>query len=223
LTHSAANEIAAHLERLIISGKLKEGTKLPPEREFAEKFGVSRSTLRDALRELENKHLLQRVQGRGTVVLEPPQDKWDLRRMTASTDSEYVAELRYAVEPSVARLAALRATPADVLQLEQAAAEAGVTLTKETAMDVDINFHAALARASHNPLMVAIVTTTTEWTREERVVTHSNPTWQQLSIEEHNAILDAVRRAEPDEAEKMMTEHLWAIRRRIEESQATKD
>jgi GntR family transcriptional repressor for pyruvate dehydrogenase complex len=95
----AATQIAADLERRIITGTLQPGTKLPPERAFAKRYQVSRSTLRDALLELENKNLIRRVQGNGTIVLEPPRDEWDLRAMTAKSNPEYVAELRYTIEP----------------------------------------------------------------------------------------------------------------------------
>ena len=214
----AATQIAADLERRIITGTLQPGTKLPPERAFAKRYQVSRSTLRDALLELENKNLIRRVQGNGTIVLEPPRDEWDLRAMTAKSNPEYVAELRYTIEPTIARLAALRATAADLLQIKEAVAKTETASNQEDATDTDITFHALLAQASHNPIMAAIVTMTAEWTREERVLTHSNDEWQRLSVEEHNAIAEAIGLHDPDRAEETMRNHMVEVRRRIEQS-----
>jgi GntR family transcriptional repressor for pyruvate dehydrogenase complex len=216
--HDPSSEIAAHLERLITTGRLGPRTKLPPERELAEHFAVSRPTLREALLELEHKRLVERRQGRGTIVLDPPRDAWDLRAMTASSAPEYIAELRYSIEPSIARLAALRATPSDLLQVRNAIVGADEHLREEVSMEVDIEFHMALARASHNPLMAALVASTTEWTREERLSTHSSPEWRRLSVHGHNEILAALEARDPDGAERAMADHLLDVRRRVEEA-----
>ncbi|WP_197383629.1 FadR/GntR family transcriptional regulator [Mycolicibacterium mengxianglii] len=212
---SAWVAIAAHLERLIATNELGPGARLPSERELAEQMSVSRSTLREAMYELERKRLIERVPGRGTVVLGPPSEVMDLRAMVADTSPQYVAELRYAIEPENAKLAASRATAANLRALRDVMARTHEGLSPNDSMLVDCEFHLLLAQSSQNPLMKALTSLASEWTLDERLHTHSTRTWRRLSITGHNAILEAVEARDPDAAFDAMHGHLLDVRERI--------
>lgn len=216
---SAATIIAAHLEKLIATGEVAVGSKLPSERELAATWSVSRSTLREAMSELERKRLLQRTPGRGTTVLAPPLEVDDLTAMDADTSLPYVAELRYAIEPEIARLAALRATNANVLQLREALASANENLRLADSLRLDMEFHLLVAQAAQNPLMAKICALTSEWTRDERRHTHTGRAGRRLSIDGHRAIFEAIENHDPEAARAAMSEHLSDVRQRIDAAQ----
>jgi len=115
-------EVAAQLERLILDGALKPGDKLPPERELAERFGVSRSAVREAIRSLELKGLVEPRPGEGTLVRTPSIDSLlDPLASLLGHRLEVVHELlevRSMIEPHLAGRAARNAGPEDIAQLE---------------------------------------------------------------------------------------------------------
>ncbi|BDZ44195.1 FadR/GntR family transcriptional regulator [Naasia aerilata] len=217
---TAATTIAAHLERLIATGTVPPGSKLPSERELAATWSVSRSTLREAMSELEHKRLLERTPGRGTLVLGPPIEVNELTAMQADTSLAYVAELRYALEPEIARLAAIRATPANLLQLREVLFEANENLRLAESLRLDMEFHLLVAQAAQNPLMAKICSLTSEWTSDERRHTHTGRSGRRLSIEGHRRIFAAIERHDPEAAHLAMSEHLSDVRQRIDAAQS---
>jgi DNA-binding FadR family transcriptional regulator len=210
--------IAAQIEKMIATGQILPGSKLPPERDLAGTMNVSRSTLREAMSELERKRLIERSPGRGTVVLGPPPEVWDLRSMTAESSPRYVAELRYAIEPEIARLAAVRATPANIIQLRDVLSLAHEDLRKSESLKLDIEFHLLLAQSAQNPLMSSLCALASDWTKDERAHTHSNRSWRRLCIDGHRAIFESVEAHDPDTAHQAMFDHLFDVRRRISEA-----
>jgi GntR family transcriptional repressor for pyruvate dehydrogenase complex len=212
-TRSIGVEIAAHLERLIATGELAPGARLPAERELAESLAVSRGSLRDALGHLESKSLVERVQGRGTVVCLPPAQVGELYAGLDETEKELtdVAELRAVVEPRIAEFAALRATAPDLLQLDDILARSHEGLVTADSMRLDIEFHSALARASQNPLLATVNTLACSWTPDVRRRSHTTRRARRVSVEGHRAILAAVRARDGEAARLAMTEHLGAV------------
>ncbi|HZD38105.1 MAG TPA: GntR family transcriptional regulator, partial [Actinomycetes bacterium] len=104
-------ELATDIERLILAGELPPGAKLPPERELATTLGVSRASIRDALRDLEMRGLLERTPGRGTIVADRPSSGLGralLRELHPRTrDLLEVMEVRSIIEPPMTARAAL--------------------------------------------------------------------------------------------------------------------
>ncbi|MET1082861.1 MAG: GntR family transcriptional regulator, partial [Burkholderiales bacterium] len=185
--------LAAHFEGLIATGEIAPGTKLPSERELATSMSVSRSSLREAMHELESKHLISRVQGRGTVVLGPMAGVEKLLAMSAGdTDQKYAAELRAILEPSVASLAAYRATPASLLQLRDVLDKSHENLLQAESLRLDVEFHLLLARAAQNPLLTALHTMASDWTSEVRQHSHTTKEARRISVVGHRVIFDAV-------------------------------
>ena len=203
-------EVAAYLEREIASRGLEPGDKLPTERELAATLSVSRGTVRSALQDLESKHLLERTQGRGTIVAAPPAEVSELYARLANFESaqQDVAEMRGAMEPLVAELAALRSSAADLIQLQDVLAGSNEHLSPEEALRLDIQFHTLVAQAARNQLMTTVLTMTSSWTSDVRLRSHSTLEGRQLSIEGHRHILDAIQARDATAAGIAMREHL---------------
>jgi DNA-binding FadR family transcriptional regulator len=209
-TASMSAEVAAYLEREIASRGLKPGDKLPTERELAATLSVSRATVRSALQDLESKHLLERTQGRGTIVAAPPAEVSELYARLANFESaqQDVAEMRGAMEPLVAELAALRSSAADLIQLQDVLAGSNEHLSPDEALRLDIQFHTLVAQAARNQLMTTVLTMTSSWTSEVRLRSHSTTDGRRLSIEGHRHILDAIQARDATAAGIAMRDHL---------------
>ena len=206
-------EIAAHLERLIAVGELAPGARLPAERELAERLTVSRGSVREALGHLASKSLVERVQGRGTIVARVPEIATELHTGLDGTEKELadVAELRAVVEPRIAEFAALRATASDLPQLEEILRASSEALAVGESVRLDIEFHSALARASRNPLLATVNTLACSWTGDVRRRSHTTRRARRVSLEGHRAILAAVAARDGESARRAMAEHLGAV------------
>ncbi|UUC91491.1 FadR/GntR family transcriptional regulator [Comamonas sp. C11] len=160
--------VSEELERLIVSGRLKPGDPLPTEQELSESFGVNRSTVREAIRQIEQEGMLERREGRRLFVCLP--GLFDLAPratrmlMLQQTTFEELWETAVTLEPLAARLAAANANAEDLARLQaNINATAALTLPGEQPdselaelVDLDVEFHALVGAASHNrPLMLA--------------------------------------------------------------------
>ncbi|MDM8084604.1 FadR/GntR family transcriptional regulator [Cellulomonas cellasea] len=216
--------LAAHLERLIATGQLAPGQRLPGERELAAQLAVSRASLREAMFELESKHLIERRPGRGTVVVETSAEQRDLHDLTAGAGGPGgaaiadAAELRLIVEPSVAGLAARRATPANLLQLHDVLDASVGPLTPSRSVELDLEFHLLLAQAARNPLLTTLHGLMGEWTLPIRRRSHTTKAGRARSLAGHRDIYAAVDAHDPDAATAAMHAHLLDIHTLLEDS-----
>ncbi|MGW5384192.1 FadR/GntR family transcriptional regulator [Nocardia sp. NPDC003963] len=213
-SRSVSAEVAAHLEKLIISGELRAGDRLPPERELAASMNISRSSLREAMFELESKKLVLRRQGRGSTVADIPRGASQLHGSLADLDVElgYATELRDLVEPRIAELAALRAVASNLLSLDDVLTRSHETLPPAESMRLDIEFHTLLAHAAQNPLLVTLCTMTTEWTQRTRALSHRTALGRRVSIQGHEQIYRAVSEHDGAAAAAAMEQHLREVR-----------
>lgn len=209
-------EVAAQIQRLIGEGRLKPGDKLPPERELAEIFGVSRSSVRDAIRVLEMQGLVEPRPGDGTLVRKVPIDR--LVRPFAhalSANKDLAADLfdmRKMLEPPLARAAAFRATDEDVRALEQIVArQAGRVAAGEIAIEDDNAFHYRIATAAKNQVVLRTMDILMELLSDTRVRSLQAPGRAEKSLEGHRRILDAIRRRDPEAAAVRMRRHIEEI------------
>ena len=207
---SVSTEISAHLEKLIAVGELRPGDRLPSERELAASLGVSRASLREAMHELEAKHLVARRPGRGTTVLPAPEHVQTLYSQLSDAEHQLrdVAELRGTIEPRLAELAAERATAANLVELENILRNPVAEVSPEESLRLDLEFHMLIAAAAQNPLMSAINTLACSWTTSSRVLSHSTRYAREVSYLGHRAILVAVAAGNPAEARDAMARHL---------------
>jgi GntR family transcriptional repressor for pyruvate dehydrogenase complex len=212
---SVSVQLAAHFERLIATGVLRPGERLPPERELAASMSVSRGSLREAMHELEAKNLVQRRTGRGTIVSEQTEPVSQLySELDGNTDASLddATELRLIVEPRIASAAALRSAPSNLVQLEDVLTRSALRLDAETSLQLDLEFHLLLAHAAQNPLLVALCTMTSRWTESLRRHSHATLEGRLRSLEGHQAIYQAVLARDPDAAAAAMNDHLSVIR-----------
>nr|WP_281435136.1 FadR/GntR family transcriptional regulator [Rhizobium lemnae] len=160
--NSSHAHVVAELGSSIVSGYIKVGTILPGDNELTQRFNVSRTVLREAMKTLAAKGLIEPKAKVGTRVL--PSDKWNFFdpdvlgwRFDAGIDqtfTDYLAEIRLALEPAAAAAAALRATSDDIVALYAIAAKFdNLSHTPESIAKVDLDFHIAIARMSGNPFM----------------------------------------------------------------------
>lgn len=210
-SRTVSGQVGAYLEELIRT-ELAPGERLPTERVLAERLDVSRTSVREAMRSLEERRLIARSPGRGTTVLPPPDSAQDLGRLS-ETEAEHahVAELRSVVEPRIAALAAQRATEADLLLLEQTLAASHAGLTPAESLELDERFHLQLATASGNPLLASLCGLTNGWVHDVRAHSHRTRTGRRTSDLGHRAIYEAVLVGDAAAAEAAMAAHLTDV------------
>jgi GntR family transcriptional repressor for pyruvate dehydrogenase complex len=215
--------IVEQIRELMRQGQLKPGDRLPPERDLCERFGVSRVTVREALRMLESSGLVQiRVGARGgAFVTAPSSDRvgeglTDMLTLSAISAAD-VTEIRLILEVGIVPLVCERATEQDIADLEEICERSEAALrTGEYSMGYSLEFHTRVARATHNPAVVMLVDSfrgpihmSLEQAREVA------PEMGGLGTREHERFIEAVRRRAPDEATRIMREHLERTARRV--------
>jgi len=205
-------EIARRLHAMLAAGELREGDRLPPERALAESFRVSRGCVREAVRTLAEKGLLESRPGDGTYVCESRPGQLAQALDAQRHRLRDILELRRVVEPGVAALAALRATRKDIDALkilicdQQRAVLEGGDDTR-----LDAAFHLALARITGNGALLAMIETLAETLGETRQG-HLRTTRRKAdSPAFHLRIVSALERRDAAAARRAMEEHLDAV------------
>ncbi len=207
-----SEDVAKRIEQLILE-KSAVGDKLPPERELAERFGVSRSSVRDAVRTLELMGLVERRQGSGTVVRDLSAES--LINPLASMlvrKRKLVGELldvRKIIEPPLAARAALHASADEVAELEEILARQERKLERgEVAIEEDSEFHYGIAMAADNSVVLHVLDVLMDLLRETRERSLQVAGRPQKSLAGHRRILAAIRRHDAAAAETAMRRHI---------------
>jgi GntR family transcriptional repressor for pyruvate dehydrogenase complex len=209
-------EIVRQVKAMIAEGRLKGGDRLPPERDLAEKFVVSRTSVREALRALESLGLVEIRPGEGTFVRQVSIESLvEPLALLMVSQREAIAELfeaRRLLEPSLAALAAARATPEEIVEMERILeAQAAEVAAGRTGLAQDAQFHGAIGAAAHNRAITriahAIMDLLTQ-SREESLNTPGRPT---RSHEDHRRVLTAIAARDAEAARRAMHEHLAAV------------
>ena len=214
-THGSSG-IAAQLRRAIADAVYEYGDKLPPEREIARSFGASRTTVRKALRQLEERNFVKRKVGSGTFVVHGGgQDDREIADITSPLE---LMDVRIAVEPHIVRLALMHGTARDLEAMAEALRELEqVGADREHFTRWDERFHMALADATHNPLMVWIyrqineVRNHTQWSKvKDKVLTPSRIADYNAG---HRALFEAMQARDGETAVDLINQHLAEARR----------
>jgi GntR family transcriptional repressor for pyruvate dehydrogenase complex len=210
------DDLAASLEQMIADGRLAKGARIPAERDLAAAMGVSRASVRAALRELELKGLIDRRPGRGTIVTDNSARREVGNSLLGRLDPEdrdllEVMDLRAAIEPPIAARAASRATAADVRRLREIADAADRAKTLEEIVDLDERFHQEISRTTHNPLLVRLLEVTTEWMGPSRRNPLQTAERRRASTSAHRAVLDAIGAHDPEAAAAAMARHIASV------------
>lgn len=211
-----AEEVADRIRVLLLDGTFPPGQPIPSERHLAEQFGVSRGSIRDALRTLETIGLLETRHGQGTFPHELSVDR--LVAPLASVMAyradlqEELMDVRRMFEPAVARAAATRATEEDLADLQRVLdAQRQKLKTGQSAITEDTAFHAILARATRNRVVVNIMATLNDLLVDSRTQSLLQKGRPARSVDGHEAVVAALRRRDPDGAAHAMYEHIKQI------------
>jgi DNA-binding FadR family transcriptional regulator len=208
----ATEEVELQITELIRSGRLSVGDRLPPEREFAARLGVSRTTLRQALRALADGGVLNARQGSGWVVR--PDASAVATNLTVFLRLEgltydQLTEARLGIEPTVARLAALRRTEQQLAAMTRSVEALTDDATTEAFLEADSDLHGILASASQNAMFVVLISPALTLLGELRIeIVDRDRTVIAAVRADHERIVDAVRERDGDLAERMMRTHL---------------
>ena len=225
-----ADVVAERIERLIVDGVLKVGQTLPSERRLCEKLGISRSALREGLRVLRGRGIIETSQGRGSQVakLSGAQDASPLMHLFNSQPRTLydLLEVRALLEGESARLAALRGTDADFVLLRRRYEEMLAAHTEEAAdprehARLDHAFHLAVSEASHNPVLVHTLQSLTDLMLSTVFASVNNlyhrPMQKRQIDRQHSRLFHAITERLPDQAQRAARDHIHSIRDNLKE------
>lgn len=208
-------QISRQLLENIISGNYQAGDRLPPERELANIFDVSRVVVREALGSLQAWGIISVRHGRGATV--NPIDEWNtldpqvLLLLHGDEAIHQLMETRRIIEPEMAALAAERITDAE-LEVLRANKDLPETDTMEEHVERDINFHLQIAKATHNPVLLMVLTSTSDLLREGRRRIFLVPGELPKARHWHQVIYEAIERRDPEAAREAMANHTEQVR-----------
>ena len=217
---STPQAIEEQIKHLIVSRQLVAGDPLPPEREFAARLGVSRSTLREALRALTEEGIVAARQGSGWAV--QPNANTAASNLAVyfrleDVSFDQVTEAREATEPTIARLAAERRTDEQLARIE-AALEAMSNISGATFVAADSEFHGLVAVAADNVLLSFSMLPTMSLLEQIRIAVSSDSASTAASQAEHERIVAAIRDRDGKQAEREMRAHIVRFRDRGREA-----
>ena len=209
-------DIVTQILQLMSDGNLTAGSRLPSERELASRLGVSRPSVREAMRQLELMGVIESRQGAGAFVKEVSDEDLVQPLALLLRGRKHllrdILETRKVIEPQLARLAAQQAMPSDVAQLEdmvcrqRAKVQAG-----KLAIEEDTVFHHLLAQASGNRVLLLLVESCMDLLRESRKRNLQSPERANRSVEGHADLLQAIKDHDADRAFELMVRHLDGI------------
>lgn len=231
LRRQLSDVVAERIERLIVDGVLKVGQPLPSERRLCEKLGISRSALREGLKVLRGRGIIETAQGRDSRVskLSGERDASPLMHLFNSQPRTLydLLEVRSLLEGESARLAALRGTDADFVLLTRRYEEMLAAHAPENPVDPreharrDHAFHLAICEASHNPVLVHTLQSLTDLMLSTVFASVNNlyhrPAQKRQIDRQHSRLYHAVIERVPEQAQRAAREHIHSIRDNLQE------
>lgn len=214
-TSSVAGDLADYLRRLIHSGELSEGDRLPPERELSARFGVARVSVREALRTLHEAGYLvvRRGGGAGTYVaaLDKPYAAWLAQMRERTGEMDAILDLRIAVEGHAAYLAATKRSKTQLRALRPTLDSLADAESHSTFRSADNQFHLGVLAAARSPRLERVAV---EARGSFFIPTDTLIYTDQIidSVKAHAAILDALDARDPEAARTAMTDHIEETR-----------
>lgn len=223
--------VAERIERLIVDGVLKVGQPLPSERRLCEKLGISRSALREGLKVLRGRGIIETAQGRDSRVakLNSERDASPLMHLFGSQPRTLydLLEVRGLLEGESARLAALRGTDADFVLLTRRYQEMLAAHAQQNPVDPreharrDHAFHLAICEASHNPVLVHTLQSLTDLMLSSVFASVNNlyhrPVQKRQIDRQHSRLYHAVIERLPEQAQRAARDHIHSIRDNLQE------
>ncbi|HEY7415821.1 MAG TPA: FadR/GntR family transcriptional regulator [Ktedonobacteraceae bacterium] len=224
-------QVAGQIEKRILDGELRSGDRLPTERELAEQFQVSRTAVREAMKMLAQKGLVDMRPGRGTIVIDGAHEAMQHSiglvmklKLGEVGGSDNLVEVREILEVEIAGLAAARATAKEIAVMREAVNVMDESLDDADAfIAADNNFHAALAEATQNTLILILVNSIVHLLSEQRkqiFETGDGPLRGQIH---HKRILESIVKHDPAAARAAMRAHLQQVREDVSASRHRED
>jgi DNA-binding FadR family transcriptional regulator len=213
--------VLPHLRDWLATAALPGDGRLPPERAIATRLGVNRGEVRKALAVLEAEGRVWRHVGRGTFATRAQPAAGEIAAIAQETSPPAAMEARLIVEPELARLAALRATAAQIAELRRLAAAARAAPGWAAYEEADFRLHELVAEASGNRLLLEVerlvngVRRSVVWGHLAR--RPEGPSADYHSFDEHDAIIEAIARRDRRGAAEAMRRHLESTARALAE------
>jgi DNA-binding FadR family transcriptional regulator len=222
-SHGKSREAAERVREFIVNaagdGTFAPGSRLPTERELAERFAVPRNAVRKTLAQLEAEGCITRHVGRGTFLASPAASPAGEFASIAHTSPAELMEARMRIEPALAELIVTHATPGDFERMEVCLDRAERAATLDEFELWDAALHEAMAAATHNTFVARVLTMVTtarqqaEWGKlKDRIVTPERRIRYQ---EEHRAIVRALKGRDAEQARQAILTHLEHARRNL--------
>lgn len=216
-------EVIEQIKTMITSGELKKGEKLPPERELVEKFQVSRTSVREALRALQIIGLIESKQGGGNYIRDSFEDNLieplSLMFVLQNSKKMEILELRRVLEVETARLAAKKIKDEPLLRMKEIVDIMKETLDEEYNVVLDKEFHYIIAKESGNRLIVSILTAVSSlidsFIKEAREAILSHEENRETLTKHHENIYLALAAHDEEQAGQVMQEHMDLIIRHM--------
>ena len=213
-------QIINQIQALIENGRLKHGDQLPPERELAAIFKVSRHSVREAIRTLEEKKTLKSRPGSGTfVILEDEASVVDFLAKAIHREKITLSEIfqfRELLEPQIAGLAAQNATKEDIAALEHILEQQEKEFDNDVeSKALDEKFHFVLSMATGNAVLLKVTELLNHILLKSRDENFQSTNRKKLSLKGHRLILDAVKKGDSKIANDLMVAHLKGIKKLV--------
>ncbi len=215
------DSLIAEIKQMVSRGELSGGQRMPSETELATRFGVGRSTVREAMKALALMGVVEISPGRGTFVCREARELLMEARVTrlrlSDPKVQEVYEARKVIEVELAALAADRATPQDLQEIEGSLAEMGRTTGDDEAFTAaDLRFHLAVARAAKNSLLEQFYSLADDLVARVIQEVIKMPSVKASSISLHAATFEAIKRGDVAAARASVLNHMRYVRRVIE-------
>jgi GntR family transcriptional regulator, transcriptional repressor for pyruvate dehydrogenase complex len=217
---SVGLQAAEAIKTLIVNGDLQPGDALPSERDLAVMLGISRPSLREAIRVLSAMNVVEPRHGGGTYVtsLDPRllAQPVSFLLQVDPTAFQYLLEVRQVLEAGAARLAAPRISADALDRLDELARDAERALPDPARyLELDYQIHTAIIEATGNPIYLSLYESIADLSLESRKRTARSDTTRQRAHEDHVAIIAALRARDSDAAAQAMRSHLEAMRQAL--------
>jgi len=213
-------EIVDQIQQLIRRGELQAGDRLPPERTLAQTFKVSRNCVREALRALTEKKVLESRRGDGTYIC-APDDSALVSSLAQAIQVQKnrlrdIFEFRQMIEPQIAALAARHITPEELARLKILIFEQErKNLAGQDSAALDMEFHLQLAEASRNMVLLEVVKLLNGILSETRSESLQSEARRTSSLRSHIEIIDALEKHDEDGACRSMLNHLKKVKKTV--------
>jgi DNA-binding FadR family transcriptional regulator len=215
-----SEQVVAELERTIVEEFPEPGTRLPKEAELADRFHVSRIVIREAVKILEERGVVEVRAGRGTMTVAPTPErvKSALFRLFRDqpiptlTEMEHMIELREVLEETVAGLAAVRATDVDLQRMSKALSDMAATGTSaEETIEADLRFHLAVAAAAHNRFFEMVLEPLTHVFVQQIKLTDSYT----VGVDLHRNVYEKIAKGDPIAARQAVRRMMQSTRNHV--------